>query len=123
MPCDCAEKWEENKREHDEFKRRLEKLESSGEGSSDINPGSGSHNGSQPGTDVESRLAEMEKKIAELEQKITDLQKGACSCVAQVQEAIDKALSGAPASLGGSSSSEVQGNANGTITVTTSWSY
>ncbi len=114
--ADCTQKWEELDEWKTGIESRLEALEQGQPGSS-----LGSNAGS--GCDCSAKLEEIQKTLEALKTRIAELENGDCACVAQVQACIDTALANAPLTVGGSGSSEVQGNANGTITVTTTWSY
>ncbi len=105
---------------------------SGSQGSSTGTTGSGSQGsstGTHPGESgtccpsCAERWAQYEHERDEILRRLKALEDGECTCVQQVQEAIEAVLAGTPPQLGGTATSEVQGNANGTIHVTTSWSY
>ncbi len=95
-----------------------------GGGTGIVPGGSGGSSGSQAGgCDCAEKWVAYEQRMAALEARVTALEAKECRCVEQVQAAIDEALANAPASVGGQGSSTAQTNANGTITVVTTWSY
>lgn len=63
------------------------------------------------------------QRLDEMQRKLDELETWKACVIQEITAAIDTALRNAPATMGGESSSTAHVNDNGTITVTTKWSY
>ncbi len=117
--CGCSSEIQALQKEIETLKERLDKLEGVGSSGGGSSGGSSSGGGSSGGSSSGTRLDKLEERVTTIEEKLLE----PCTCVEQVQSAINSVLSGAAATLGGAASQEVQQNSNGIIKVTASWSY